>query len=186
MTMSEQAARDREIEPLLNHLTYEIRVLMRLRPHLVRLWQAPDPEDAILYVAVLESILVHFRCLTEFLIGRPDLKRGKRKRPESDIGANLLIPDWDDRLAATAPTDVTKLDEFVRQVDGAVVHLSKRRIQPDTQIEVFVPYINLMYRGLFGFVAELRDTGSSIAEPLLGALNDGGGPWNVGPSTPAA
>jgi hypothetical protein len=150
---------------------------MRVRPHLTTLWKTDDPEQSFLYVVCLEATFLHARALVEFLVGRPN-GRGPtgRKRPPSDIGANLLLPEWDDDLTRV---DVAELDAFCHKLDGALAHLSKRRIQPEMQMEVWVPDINRLYRGLFKYQRALDAAGSAVAAPLLNALNQAGGPISL-------
>ena len=59
-----------------------------------------------LYHASLEATLIHSRLLIEFLIGRR--RKNGPYRNSNDIGANDLIPNWDDRTEL----DVAGLYDF--------------------------------------------------------------------------
>lgn len=159
-----QSDRDSAFEPYYEHLAYEITVLADLRPLIL---QGAESGPSHTYVAALEACLIHTRNLIEFLVGRPQDKPG-RKRPTSDFGADLLLPGWD-QPAILEQLEVGKLDEFRYKLDGVLVHMSKRRNQSETQIDVWIPYMNILWRGLYAFAKELTKAGSSVG-PRLEAL----------------
>jgi hypothetical protein len=159
-----QGDRDAAFEPFYVHLAYEITILADLRPFIV---EGAEKGPSLTYVAALEACLVHTRNLIEFLVGRPQEKAG-RKRPASDFGADLLLPGWDDP-EILKQLEVDKLDEFRYNLDGVLVHMSKRRNLLDAQVDVWVPYINILWRGLYAFAQALTKAGSSVG-PRLEAL----------------
>jgi hypothetical protein len=160
-----KAARDEQFEPHVGDLLYEVQTLMELRPYLVRLGETGP---AILYVACLESCLLHARILIEFVVGRPrgDGRLG-RKRPTSDVGADALLPDWDEHLEHV---EVDTLDAFRYQFDGHLSHFSRRRSRPDDQVESFVHEINVLCRGLLAFANELVAAESTVGPRLKVAI----------------
>jgi len=115
----QQAERDREAAPYVQHLLYEIQQMGDASA-----LAKSGPGRA--YTAAVESCLIHARLLIEFLMGRPKKNGTGRSRESSDIKPSMFIDSWD-------PKDRDRFDTFLTRLDRHLVHLTKERgtVAPD-------------------------------------------------------
>ena len=153
----EPVSRDEVASAFLEHLVYETEAMVRVAAWYSELLK-PNSGPVMLYVACLESMLLHCRVLIEFLIGRPH----GRGRNRNDFGAPDLLPAWDDR----AEIDVDGLSDFCDILDKVLAHLSLLRLEDhDGRIDV-LDGVNLTFRSMKLFVLAL-ETADSPAAPRL-------------------
>ena len=114
------------------HVLYEINSLSDILAVLLQLEASDDDYDeafggntgGVLRNAALEALLVHVRCLIEFLVGRPPSKGNNlRRRDTKDIPPAWFAPRWE------TPTGAHELDEWLALIDAHLSHLSRKRIR---------------------------------------------------------
>lgn len=75
-------------------------------------------------LAALEAMLVHIRCVIEFLVGRPPHEgQTSRRRHHGDVPPTWFAPTWD------TPPGGHPLDEWLELIDAHLSHLSQKRIR---------------------------------------------------------
>lgn len=152
---------------------------------------AAEPE-AMRRTLLVESALVHQRCLVEFLVGRVN-RKGVRGWQSRDITPAAMCEGWDPAAALPASL-VGALDAALADIDALMAHVSRRRARLVRRswdlsatsrdvlaaLDVFVRYL----RGVEPFRANCLEAWSLVArEHLKAAGVDLSVPLDVTPAS---
>jgi hypothetical protein len=162
-----------------SHVFYELDQLSAMYVVLARLEhghvECEEEVQETLRLATLEALLLHTRCVIEFLVGRPT-RSGARSRKSQDIPPTWFAPTW------VTPPGTHRLDRWLAQLDANVSHLSRERIRiGDLGQHEALDWGSEMFRELAEelgrFVEEVDDTEwrasfRRATERLTGAIDE--------------
>lgn len=113
-----------EVDDMVRHLQYEIESFLALAR-----FEVPRAEvhqaSPVVRNALRESLLIHARCLTDFLSQRPT---------RDDLVARHYVPDWDPEADGGAELLWLKRD-LDRYINKRVAHLTGYRVRVPTEKE---------------------------------------------------